>query len=40
MRRREAEILALEGLINTFPLVGLGRSWPIEEGRESVRCPR
>jgi probable rRNA maturation factor len=38
MRRREGEILTLEGLINTFPLVGLAKA--DEEGRESVRCPR
>jgi len=38
MRRREGEILAAEGLINTFPLVGLPKV--DEEGRESVRCPR
>jgi probable rRNA maturation factor len=38
MRRREGEILSLEGLINTYPLVGLAKV--DEEGRESVRCPR
>ena len=38
MHRREGEILEGEGLINTFPLVGLARA--DEEGRESVRCPR
>ncbi len=38
IRRREGEILAAEGLTNTFPLVG-----PIgvdAAGRESARCPR
>lgn len=36
MRRREAEILASEGLVNTFPLVG-----PIADaGREGVRWDR
>ncbi len=38
MRRREGEILSLEGLINTYPLVGLAKV--DEEGRESVSCPR
>ena len=38
MRRRENEILQSEGLINTFPLVGLAKS--DDEGRESVRWPR
>ncbi len=38
MRRREGEILALEGLINTFPLVAGAK--PDDEGRESVSCPR
>ncbi len=43
MRRREGEILALEGLINTFPLVGNGSGSSIPEvdrGREMMRCPR
>jgi len=38
MRRREGEMLSLEGLVNTYPLVGLSKS--DEEGRESVSCPR
>jgi probable rRNA maturation factor len=38
MRRREGEILAAEGLINTYPLVGLSKA--DEAGLESVRCPR
>jgi probable rRNA maturation factor len=38
MRRREGEILAGEGLINTYPLVG--RASAGDEGRESVRWPR
>jgi len=38
MRQREGEILEGEGLINTYPLVGLAMA--DEEGRESVRCPR
>jgi probable rRNA maturation factor len=41
MRRREGEILALEGLINTFPLVGAGPASPdVDRGREMMRCPR
>jgi probable rRNA maturation factor len=39
MRRNEGEILAAEGLINTFPLVGLA-TLAEAEGRESVRWPR
>ena len=38
MRRREGEILAEEGLINTYPLVGPAKA--VDEGRESVRWPR
>ncbi len=38
MRQREAEILAAEGLINTYPLVGLSTAG--EEGRESVSWAR
>jgi probable rRNA maturation factor len=38
MRQREGEILAAEGLINTYPLVGLLNA--DEEGRESVSWPR
>ena len=38
MRRREGEVLASEGLINTYPLVGLAKAG--DEGRESVRWPR
>ena len=37
MRRREGEILRGEGLINTFPLVGLAIA--DAEGREGVRWP-
>ena len=37
MRRREGEILTAEGLINTFPLVGLAEA--DDPGRESVRWP-
>ncbi len=37
IRRREDEILAREGLTNTFPLVGLGEAAVAE--RESVRWP-
>jgi probable rRNA maturation factor len=41
MRRREGEILALEGLINTFPLVGAGSSGPeSDQGREMTSWPR
>ncbi len=39
MRRREGEILAAEGLINTFPLVGAATTVD-DPGRESVRWPR
>ncbi len=35
MRRREDEILAREGLTNTFPLVGPAEA--VDEGRESAR---
>jgi probable rRNA maturation factor len=38
MRRREGEILASEGLINTFPLVAGAR--PDDEGREMMSWPR
>jgi probable rRNA maturation factor len=38
MRRREGEVLAAEGLINTYPLVGLSKA--DDEGRESVSWPR
>ncbi len=38
MRQREAEILASEGLINTYPLVGLLSA--DDQGRESVSWPR
>ena len=38
MRRREGEILASEGLINTFPLVGAAK--PDDEGREMMSWPR
>jgi probable rRNA maturation factor len=38
MRQREGEILAAEGLINTYPLVGLLSA--DDEGRESARWPR
>jgi probable rRNA maturation factor len=38
MRRREGEILALAGLINTFPLVGA--SDPDDQGREMTSCSR
>jgi probable rRNA maturation factor len=38
MRRREGEILALSGLVNTFPLVGASR--PISQGREMISWPR
>lgn len=40
MRRREEEILAMEGLTNTFPLVGLDEAAdeaPAEAERESAR---
>lgn len=37
MRRREGEVLAAEGLINTFPLVG--PDGPGESGREGERWP-
>jgi probable rRNA maturation factor len=37
MRRREGEILASEGLINTFPLIG--QASPDDPGRESKRWP-
>jgi probable rRNA maturation factor len=39
MRRREGEILASEGLINTFPLVA-GANKPDDEGREMMSWPR
>jgi probable rRNA maturation factor len=38
MRRREAEILALEGLINTFPLVGAAQT--DSQGMEITSWPR
>jgi probable rRNA maturation factor len=38
MRRSEERILAAEGLINTFPLVGLDPADP--EGREGLSWPR
>lgn len=37
IRRREAEILAGEGLTNTFPLAGPSEAAPAEAGRESAR---
>jgi probable rRNA maturation factor len=38
MRQREGEILAAEGLINTYPLVGVLSA--DEQCRESVSWPR
>lgn len=38
MRRREGEILALEGLINTFPLAGCPKAE--DQGREMMSWPR
>ena len=39
MRRREDEVLAREGLTNTFPLVGLAPAGSPALGRESARWP-
>jgi probable rRNA maturation factor len=39
MRRREDEVLAREGLTNTFPLVVTAAPADDERGRESTRCP-
>lgn len=40
MRRREGEVLAAVGLINTYPLVGTDGPPADDAGRESVRWPR
>ena len=39
MRRREGEILSLEGLINTFPLVGAAPAVGRDPGREMTPWP-
>lgn len=38
MRRAEADALAIEGLVNTFPLIGVAQ--PGDEGREMMRWSR